>query len=224
MAKQTPVFDLVVAYMLWKSTRSNATLRISPGSEPEQVGLATEAERQALADRFIAVGHGLDRERDRVQLCRELGQSVGVDYDSVVAQESFRLLSFEEARRLRTMGVDLALHTHRHRFPPEDPGACSRELQDNRHWLEQESGARSSHFCYPSGVYTPTQWPLLANAGVVSATTCDIGLVRSGDPMLGLRRFLDGEMVTDLEFEAELCGFAELLRGALRIDRGTVRR
>jgi hypothetical protein len=33
-------------------------------------------------------------------------------------------------------------------------------------------------------------------------------------PLLGLRRFLDSENISQIEFEAELCGFAQFLREA----------
>jgi len=221
MAKQTPVFDLVMAYLLWKAPDTALPVPIPPLTEPQS--LATESQRQAVAARLIELGHQLAREEDRVQLCRDVGRAVGVDYDAVAARGSFRLLSFDEARRLRGMNVNLGLHTHRHRFPPEDPDICRQELEDNRQWLARELAVRSEHFCYPSGVYSPDQWQLLSSCAVASATTCDTGLVHQGDSMFGLRRFLDGEMVTDLEFEAELCGFAELLRGALRIDRRAAR-
>jgi hypothetical protein len=32
-------------------------------------------------------------------------------------------------------------------------------------------------------------------------------------PKLLLRRFLDSDIVSDIEFEAEICGFGELIRG-----------
>jgi hypothetical protein len=46
----------------------------------------------------------------------------------------------------------------------------------------------------------------------VSATTTDIGLVAADSPPYALPRILDGQDITDLEFEAELCGFMQLLR------------
>ena len=48
--------------------------------------------------------------------------------------------------------------------------------------------------------------------GIRSATTCNPGLNPKGsDPYL-LRRFLDGECVHDIEFEAEMSGFVDLAR------------
>jgi 2-polyprenyl-6-methoxyphenol hydroxylase-like FAD-dependent oxidoreductase len=69
-----------------------------------------------------------------------------------------------------------------------------------------------------------TTWPLLAELGVASATTCDTGLARADEEPLGLRRFLDGEMVSEIEIVAELSGFSELLRRSLSIDRASAAR
>jgi hypothetical protein len=54
--------------------------------------------------------------------------------------------------------------------------------------------------------------PWLEEAQVESATTCDPGMNRRGDSLLTLRRFLDSSETSQLEFEAELSGFSELLR------------
>ena len=128
-------------------------------------------------------------------------------------------MSADELGRITAAGVDVALHTHRHRFPLDDPDACRRELLQNQVLLREMTGTSSSHFCYPSGVYAAHQWVLLSDLGVRSATTCETGMVRRGDSVYGLRRFLDGEMVSDVEFDAEICGFAELLRSMLRVRR-----
>ncbi len=51
----------------------------------------------------------------------------------------------------------------------------------------------------------------------MSAVTCEVGTNDRSTPRYGLRRFLDSESVLPIEFEAELSGFAELMR---RIRRG----
>ena len=107
----------------------------------------------------------------------------------------------------------MQLHTHRHRFPASHELAL-RELRDNRAVLEPLAGHPLRHFCYPSGYFRPAHLPWLAEAGVESATTCDPGMNRRGDSPLTLRRFLDDSRTSQLEFEAELSGFSDLLRAA----------
>jgi peptidoglycan/xylan/chitin deacetylase (PgdA/CDA1 family) len=224
MQKQQPVFDLIVGYMVWKSdTRAAGFVDPSSGTRT-RLDLSSPGAKERAASLVLESGRRCESEAQRVALCRELGQALGVDYDAIVAAGSFRLMSFEEARRLRTLGVDVGLHTHRHTFPASDPSACRNEIEQNRRILKEELGVNARHFCYPSGVYSPVSWPLLAELGVASATTCDTGLARADEEPLGLRRFLDGEMVSEIEFEAELSGFSELLRRSLSIDRASAAR
>jgi hypothetical protein len=48
--------------------------------------------------------------------------------------------------------------------------------------------------------------------GIRSAVTCIPGLNDSKTHPYELRRFLDGENITNLEFEAEMSGFLDLCR------------
>jgi hypothetical protein len=54
--------------------------------------------------------------------------------------------------------------------------------------------------------------PYLKACAVSSATTVEPGFVTKRSDPYALPRILDGESTTDLEFEAELCGFLELGR------------
>ena len=126
----------------------------------------------------------------------------------------------EEIRSLARLGLDIQLHTHRHQLPC-DEGQVRREIGDNRSVLEPIVGRPCDYLCYPSGVFTAEQWPWLEACGIKSATTCEVGLNDARTPCYGLRRFLDAETVRAIEFEAEISGFAELLRHAgLLLRRG----
>jgi hypothetical protein len=58
----------------------------------------------------------------------------------------------------------------------------------------------------------------LAALGVKSATTIEPGLNYPDTPRFALRRLMDGHPVSDIEFEAEMTGFMEIVR-ALRERR-----
>ncbi len=217
--RQTPVFDLVIGFMLWKTAAPQLRWPGAAGQPPRELALSSPAGRDAAVELLLAEGRALDGEPARVAMCRRLGEALGVPYDEIAAAGTFRLMSAEELQRVEAAGIEIELHTHRHRFPPGDEAACRREIEDNAAELARLTGRRCTHFCYPSGRYEPLQWPWLQAAGVRSATTCDTGLVRRGDPPFGLRRFLDGEMVSEVEFDAEVCGFAELLRSLVGVNR-----
>lgn len=219
MVKQTPVFDLALAYMVWKSALPGARLHWPDAQSMLSLDLKDGAARSRSAATLVALGKAMPSEDERLEFSAAVGRALAVDHAAVVRAGAFRLMSMDEARQLPQWGLDVGLHTHRHQFPADNEAVCRSELAQNRELIAQELGLRPRHFCYPSGEYSAAQWPWLADMGLASATTCDTGLARPGDPPFGLKRFLDGESVSELEFEAEISGFSELLRAALQVDR-----
>ncbi|HLJ12114.1 MAG TPA: hypothetical protein VKU82_13045, partial [Planctomycetaceae bacterium] len=69
--------------------------------------------------------------------------------------------------------------------------------------LEALTGRPARHFCYPQGFWNKAAWESLERNGVESATTTQHGPNLIGTPDLALRRLLDGESRTQLEFEVE---------------------
>jgi peptidoglycan/xylan/chitin deacetylase (PgdA/CDA1 family) len=211
--KEHPIFGLVVEYMLWKT---RATVLELDGLGTPLRGCAPlqdPAVRQRLGRAIGEHGETHCSEDERVAIARRLGDRLGVSYDELAASRMLNLMTVDELRELAAAGADVQAHTHRHRFPRRQSEA-QRELDDNRGVLEPALGRRLEHFCYPSGEWHEEHWPWLAAAGMRTATTCEQGLNYPNTPRLALRRFLDGEHITDVEFEAEITGYAELLRRA----------
>jgi peptidoglycan/xylan/chitin deacetylase (PgdA/CDA1 family) len=219
MRTQTPVFDLLLGYMLWKSGRDRLDLAWPDEATPRSFDLSTPERTEASLDALIDLGRELPSEEHRMRLHSAVADALGVDLPALLEAGLFRLMTADEAKQIQRLGVDVGLHTHRHHFPPMDMETCRREIADNRRFLRESGIDHTEHFCYPSGIYAPHQWPVLDELGVRSSTTCETGLAGAGDPRHGLRRFLDGESVSDIEFEAELSGFSELLRAASRRAR-----
>ena len=73
-----------------------------------------------------------------------------------------------------------------------------------------------SHFCYPSGEWDRLHWPVLENHNVRTATTCESGLVNADTPRFAMNRILDSARISQIEFEAEVSGFNELIRQVRR--------
>ena len=85
------------------------------------------------------------------------------------------------------------------------------DFKDNRRRIESFARRSPAHFCYPSGVYRKEFFPWLSTEGVVSATTCDAGLIdRQKNPFL-LPRFVDTSIRTQVEFESWLSGVGSLI-------------
>jgi hypothetical protein len=102
------------------------------------------------------------------------------------------------------------MHTHRHRTP-DDRELFLREIEDNRKSISEMTGKSPSHFCYPSGVWSPAFLPWLTEAGVESATTCEIGLATPESHPLLLPRLIDVSSLSPIEFEGWLTGISQVL-------------
>jgi peptidoglycan/xylan/chitin deacetylase (PgdA/CDA1 family) len=119
-------------------------------------------------------------------------------------------LTADEVSMLAAGGIDVQLHTHRHRTPM-DHQLFLREIEDNRKSIQEMTGTAASHFCYPSGRYHRAFLPWLKEAGVVSATTCERGFASRSSDQLLLPRLLDSNTLSPIEFEGWLTGVSALL-------------
>jgi peptidoglycan/xylan/chitin deacetylase (PgdA/CDA1 family) len=207
-----PIFRLALQYIFWKATAGALNCTGLPGGidglQPTK-GNAGES----ILWQLIGFGEAQLDEEERMQLARELARRLEVDFDELVTSRRLTLMTESEVADLARQGFDIQLHTHRHRLP-DDPEEATRELRDNRAVLQPLSHRPLNHLCYPSGVWSRGVWPILSAQNVATATTCDPGFNYSDTPPLGLRRFLDFQTMPQIVFEAEVNGFAELLRTA----------
>lgn len=211
--KGNPIFRLVIQYMFWKTTTTELDLNDLGLPEPGKVHFPDAESLNELAWRIIRYAESEMDEEQRVRLCEELGKRLNVNYSAIVKNRFFTLMTKEEIREASRAGVDIQLHTHRHALPTEAK-LIAKEIEDNRELLEPLVGRRLHHFCYPSGIHHKDHLHSLREAEVKSGTTCQAGLNYSDAPPLTLNRFLDGNNVSWIEFEAEMSGFSDLLRKA----------
>lgn len=210
--KETPIFRLAVQYLFWKAGPIQSCTFDFEGRLRITLSSQDTREQQTAMWRIVEFGEQQCDEAGRQALCRALGNCLGLDYEEIARSRRFNLVRLDELTQLRDAGVDIQLHTHRHRFPPEDLDVCRLELNENQTLLTQAGFPRRRHFCYPSGVWSAKTWQCLEEAGIISAVTTDVGLNTPETPKYRLYRFLDKNDLSDIEFEAELYGFAELLR------------
>lgn len=213
--KRNPVFRLVVQYMFWKTDKDNVDLHgLGLGLEGSARLGGPPARREACWKIIDQAERDLSEDR-RVALCRTLGERLGVDYESIVRGRFLSLMTPEEIGQAAADGLDIQLHTHRHRMPGDIEG-LQKEIIDNRQALKAILGREPAHLCYPSGVFRMDQCDALGEMGVLTATTCESGLNGHDTAPLALSRFLDGNNISWIEFEAEMSGFAELCRAFAR--------
>jgi peptidoglycan/xylan/chitin deacetylase (PgdA/CDA1 family) len=213
--KRMPVFRLVIQYMFWKTNAPSLNVTHLGFIKHGECELSEYDAVQDVMWSIITFGENHMDAEGQATLCREIGRQLGIDYDEIVERRLFSVMTCEELSEAIQMGVDIQLHTHRHRLP-DNREQIIKELGDNRRVLEPVAGRRLRHFCYPSGIYRSTQFVHLEEADVISATTCELGLNYPGTSLLKLRRIMDANNIADVDFEAEMSGFKDVLRFLMR--------
>lgn len=212
LEKQTQVFNVAVNYVLWRSAGEILDLGDVSGKLCGRYVLGDVRQRAEASRRLSGIADTLCSAEARQTLFRRICKALDIDADEIERQRLCAFMRIEEARELQSGGIDVQLHSHRHRFPAESFELASVEIADNRRALAAVGSPTLQHFCYPSGDYQEHQLSWLPRLGIASATTIKAGFTRAGDSPYELRRFLDSERVSELEFEAEMCGFFELIR------------
>jgi peptidoglycan/xylan/chitin deacetylase (PgdA/CDA1 family) len=210
-----PVFNIVCSYLLWKGRAARLDLApfVGRAASAELSGGASldlsDASTRVCAARELR--EFAERERlsaeEKDALAARLARTLKVDYEKLCARRLLHILAPEDVKSLSEGGVTIELHTHRHRAPLER-ALFLREIEDNRRRISALTGRTPVHFCYPSGVYDARHLPWLEEAGVQTATTCEVGLAsRASNPLL-LPRLLDTSSLSPVEFEGWLTGVA----------------
>jgi peptidoglycan/xylan/chitin deacetylase (PgdA/CDA1 family) len=221
---QRPVFDLMCSYLLWKGRGKALNLKKLTGQDIQTDLQGLDAREDALGKiHAFARGQNLSADEKDV-FAASLAAHLNVDYDELLEQRRMHNLTADEVRLLNAGGIDVQLHTHRHRTPL-DRQLFLREIEDNRQSILEMTGKNPTHFCYPSGVYDQKFLPWLREAEVVSATTCESGFASRSSNELLLPRFLDNATLSPIEFESWLTGVSAALPqrrvGGLRLAGGT---
>ena len=205
-----PVFDVIASYILWKRRGASVNLKALTGHDVRN-DLGDEAART----RVLRELHDFSRLRklsaeEKDELIIRLAEALGVDHGEILGKRILHIMTPAEVARVASDGMDIQLHTHRHRTP-SDREQFLREIDDNRTRIEAMTGSRPTHFCYPSGIYEEAFLPWLREAGVESATTCDPGITTCSSQPLLLPRLVDSSTLSAVEFEGWLAGVADML-------------
>ena len=207
----TPIFEHHFRYILWKSGTP-------PSLNWDEIGIETPwkgVEKIASQERVWQIIQYFELEKtakERVAFMAAIEKIVGCALSKKQLEDSFTLASDAQLHASQAAKLDVQLHTHRHIFPFDTEG-CRYEIDQNRAVLKNFQPGKLHHFCYPKGIYPKSQLHLLETLGIKTATTLRPGIVGKDDNPLELPRILDsGEAISDIEFEAHVCGVSDLLR------------
>jgi peptidoglycan/xylan/chitin deacetylase (PgdA/CDA1 family) len=207
---QRPIFDLMCAYLLWKGRTKSLDLKKMFGRDLKIDLQTAEARDAALREIHAFARDQKPSAEEKDALAAALADHLKVDYDALLARRALHNVTSDEVKRLAAEDADIQMHTHRHRTPPIRE-LFIREIEDNRKSIHEMTGTHASHFCYPSGVYDLAFLPWLKESGVVSATTCELGLATPSSNPLLLPRLVDVTGLSTIEFEGWLTGISAAL-------------
>lgn len=162
-----------------------------------------------------------DRSRpmsERMAFAAEAAELLDIDLKSLIDNRAFSYMSAEELKTAFDGGLSVELHTHNHTMHDGSTEAVLQEIIENQRtladWLDAPpEGFR--HFCYPSGIMSKGAISAFLQRAIMSATTTQQGLAWPMADQYQLPRLMDNGALSDIEFEAEVSGFLELLRRVL---------
>jgi hypothetical protein len=197
--------------MLWKSIGKtfDATGLLPEGGA---VTIKNDTERLKLYRRIYRhIRSTCPSAEEKDELLHELAVRLRFDEEDFRSSRLLQYMNGNEVAAVAKGGLDIQLHTHRHRTP-RDRELFLRELRDNSDAIQELTGSKIApkHFCYPSGDVDSRFYPWLAEFGILSATTCIVGTAKRNDHPFELPRVLDMPTMTDLEFEGWLSGFSAM--------------
>lgn len=214
--EQWPVAAVALRYIFWKAPKKQIRLNGFHDDIDGDYDLGSTVVRDRLA---LAVRDALFADSPTEQsVCRDLekfASCLGVSAEELaLAQRRFAYVTPAELAQVPLNGCQVELHGHVHYYPVGEPQRFHDDLQMCARVIADAGLPTPHHYCYPSGGNDPAASGVLKQLGVVSATTCVPALVEVGATrnLHYLPRFLDGEDVDVLEFEAEMSGFIHLLR------------
>lgn len=127
-----------------------------------------------------------------------------------------RLLTWDEARELRSMGIELGAHTMNHvRLSEMSEDMQRAEIEGCQSLFREHLGAVAAAFAYPFGSeldYNATSVRLVREAGYLFAVSNRFGFNRAGDDPFALYRIWIDNTDSQASFRAKVEGRMDLLR------------
>lgn len=214
------VVDVCIRYIVWKSPLPSVQLKGFQIQLDGMYDLSRSTDREHLcdaADKWLATCDG-DATASQLALER-LALAMGVSVATLnLASRRFSYMRTDELLNAAHKGCQVELHGHAHQYVSGQTERNRADIDTCRHNIVALGLPIPRHYCYPSGTYDEQAAAVLTAAGVRTATTCRPGLVQgvAGDQRFFLPRFLDGGDVAMIEFEAEMSGVLDFLRGLRR--------
>jgi peptidoglycan/xylan/chitin deacetylase (PgdA/CDA1 family) len=201
-----PVFHILLNYILHSSIGKILSI-----SREGKNGINATISETNITDLIKEIDQ-LKSTRLDTSLLKDIAKNLEMDIQDIIAKKAFTLMSTDEVKKITDLGADIQLHTHSHCTFLDDEEAFNNEIRLNQQHISEILGNKALHHCYPSGRFNTNSIQWLKRLGIMTATTCTPGFCDENSNRLALPRFLDGENISQIIFEAEVSGVLELLR------------
>lgn len=203
-----PVWNMLVRYIICLARRA-------PDRNAVVEKFTTHDSKTLHSERYwlerLAALQSTDEKHNLVE---HLAHHCQVDLSPINAQRLMHTMSPEEAKELSKRGFDIQMHTHEHKNAVDYRDELAFQIEECRRKLELWTGKSIAHFCYPSGRWDDRAVARLQDHAVRSAVTTRPGPnLRLTNP-LSLRRVLNGEINSQIEFEFEMSNLRWLVKSA----------
>lgn len=210
-----------------RNTRRKALTLATPGkiidhannNDSVTLPLTTETEKAAAIRKVIEIIKSNNlrvREAIRAQLKDQLSDVAGCE-----KRARDIMLTWDQIREMNDNGMTIAGHTLTHlNLPNADPADAYREIAGCKELIETRLGCPVRHFSYPNGgnyrYYTPTITQMVKDAGFVTATTSNNGVVLKGGDPLALRRVRVTDHLPEIVYQIDCEPVAQSIKTRLR--------
>ncbi len=203
LTTNTPFLPLIVRDTVLSTKRNRVSL--SMHGMKGKFALESEKDKATLAKQALSSLHSLPSGSDaKLEFCKQFSRELDIDFDDLMKRRIWHPLTPNEVKELAKKGFSMQLHSHEHKRATKILESLEKDTRQCRTLIEAATATEAVDYCYPAGFWSKQTWDPLQNVGVRSATTVRNGPNFVKTPPLALRRFLNGENATQIEFEAVL--------------------
>jgi len=218
---QKPLLNILIPAIFQLTDKTLLKTYLKEINESLEIDISDSEKKQKAAANILERLLALKDTSQKENFCRDIATALGFDYEAILQSRQFGLMTFDEIQKANQCGLDIQLHTHTHHLDTGTPEKIVSEITINRNKLKPYVTSSLEHFCYPSGVHSTEMHHYLQTNDVISATLCDTGFATPQNNVFALNRILDGQQISQLEFEGEISGFFELIRKLKRKFSGS---
>ncbi|MDD1795377.1 polysaccharide deacetylase family protein [Enterovibrio sp. ZSDZ42] len=206
---QIPVVNVLIQYWLWQKPTEAFDVEF----QGQRYGFTGSVSDIVKLVEAAMVSFDDDQ---KTAFLSATASALGVGDDAIQAKRFHNANYHELNTAMASPLTNIQLHTHTHKLPT-DSDAIHHEIETNREVLTAQiaSPKALTHFCYPSGIWSPEHLPELNALGIRTATTLDEGLNARTEHPLKLKRNLVMDSRSLNQFIVTLSGVVDTLRWAM---------